>query len=323
MRRKALLMSVLFLIGFSFSLGIDFVRAEYPEKKIRFITSYEPGGLGDITARNLTHYVNPYLGGNVFVENISGASGAIGFRTGAKAKPDGYTLTMMVTSITVAPHLTKDYPTFDLFDFICVVAQDSIILTVKPDSQFKTAEDLISYAKTHPGKVTVALAGGVGGSHHIGMVALSEATGAKFSLVPYKGTAPALVAAMGGHVDAAISNCASPMTYVEGKKLRPLVIFGTDRSKFYPDVPTVKELGYDVVIYMRSGVGVPKGTPKEVKDVLIEAFRKATEDKDYKQVMGQTGMELIFLGPEESFLWFKAQHEFYKNLTAKMGLKPE
>lgn len=323
MSRKVFMISVLLWGVLSFTSWADLVRAEYPDKKIRLIVAVEPGGLSDIMTRTLARYVNPYLGGNVYVENIPGAGSAIGWRAAAKSKPDGYNLAYISTGIMVNPNITKDFPTLDLFDPICVVMQDTLVLTIKPDGRFRRATDLISYAKVHPGDVTVGIAGGVGGPHHLMILALADAAGAKFAIVPYKGDAPTLVAAMGGHIDISAASCSGSKTYVEGKKLLPLVVSGAERSRLYPDVPTVKELGYDVVVYIWGGVGVPKGTPKEVKDILVEAFRKATEDEGYKKLMDEMALKQIFLDPEKAGPWLKAQNTFFKNMATKIGLKPE
>jgi tripartite-type tricarboxylate transporter receptor subunit TctC len=271
----------------------------------------------------LARYANPYLGGHVYVENIVGAASAIGYRTAAKTKPDGYTLSLISDGILIRPHFVKDYPTLDLFDMICVVVQDPFVLTTKPDGRFKTAADLISYAKAHPGEVTAGIAGGVGGPHHLTLAALEDATGAKFSIVPYTGDSPTLSAAMGGHIDISVASCSASKTLVEGKKLRPLVISDSERSNLYPDAPTFKELGYDVFHLTCTGFGVPKGTPKEVKDVLVGAFRKATQDEGYKKLMDQVGVKQIFLDSEEAGPWLKALDTRIRNLATRIGLKPE
>jgi len=322
MIKRIFLISILFLISFSLLFGVDLIWAKYPERKIRFIAAFAPGGGSDLVARTLAKYVNPYLDNRVYVENVVGAGGAIGFREGAKASPDGYTLTMIVTGLTVSPHVVKDFPSYDLFDPICIVAQDPMTLTVNMESRFKTIQDLISYAKANPGKVSVSTSG-VGSVNHLEIAAFADAIGAQFNIVPFKGSNPALVGAMGGHVDVATSGCSEAISLVEGKKLRPLVVFGTKRSRLYPDVPTARELGYEVLIYMWRGVGVPKGTPKEVRAVLVEAFRKTTEDEECKKFMDQVGLERIYLGSEEAAAWLKAQNDFFKNVVKKIGLKPE
>jgi tripartite-type tricarboxylate transporter receptor subunit TctC len=322
MTRKIFSVGVLVLMFSLFVFHLDPVFAQYPEKTIDFVVPFEPGGGTDLVARTLERFVNPYLRGKIVIKNVAGAGGAIGFREGAKAPADGYTLTMLVTSIMVGPNIMKGYPTYDLFDPICVVAQDPSAITVKTDSRFKTLEDLISYAKANPRMVSASTFG-VGSISHLEMAAFEKATGTTFNLVPYKGAVPALTAAIGGHVDVGPAGCSEAKTYVEGKKLRPLVVFGSKRSQIYPDVPTAKELGYDVVLYQWRGVGVPKGAPKEIKEVLSGAFKKAMENEECKNTFEKLGLERIYLGPEEADRWLKVQNELIKNLATKIGLEPK
>jgi tripartite-type tricarboxylate transporter receptor subunit TctC len=304
------------------NFNADWAWAKFPEKNIEFIVAWDPGGGVDLVARALTQYLNPHLGGRVFVKNVPGSGGAIGFREVVKATPDGYTMMMMSTSIMVGPHVIKGHAPYDSLDPICVVAQDPSTLMVKPDSPFKNVSDLISQAKSRPGMVSASTFG-FGSISHLVMAAFEKATGTKFNLVPYKGTAPAITAAMGGHVDLSANEAATAQTYVKGNKLRPLVVFGAKRSPLYPDVPTAKELGIDVVIYQWRGVGVPKGTPKEVKDTLAEAFRKAMESEECKKTFDQIGLERIYLNSEESVSWLKGQNEIISSLAKSVGLEPK
>lgn len=320
MKNRILSISVLFLNFFLFAFSGDFVWAKYPEKPIRFVVPWAPGGGGDIIARTLTRYVNPYLDGKVYVENVTGAAGAIGYREAAKAPPDGYTITLTVTSLTVGPHVIKDFPSYDLLDQICIVAQDPTAVFVKIDSRFKTAQDLISYVKSHPGVISAGHAG-VGSGPHLGIEAFAEAIGAKLNMVPYKGTNPAVVAAAGGHVDVGVGGCSESLFLVEGKKLRVLLVLGSKRSRVYPDVPIAKELGYDVAIYQWRGVACPKGTPKEIKEVLVEAFRKAMENEECTKLIDQMGLERIYLGPEVAGPWLKAQDDFFRSVVNKIGIQ--
>jgi tripartite-type tricarboxylate transporter receptor subunit TctC len=322
MRRKSFGVWMIFLVPIFISLVGNFAWAKYPERKIRFIVPMAAGGGADLLARTLARFVNPNLNDKVYVENVAGGGGAIGFREGAKATPDGYTLTMLVTTITIAPHVTKGFPTYDLYDPICILATDPMMLTVSSDSPYKNIGDLISYAKANPGKMTASTSG-VGGPSHLGIAAFAEATGTQFTLVPYKGSAPALMAAAGKHVDIGTSTCSEAVTMVEGKKLRPLVVFSPKRSRLFPDVPTTKEAGYDVVLNFWRGIGVPKGTPKEVKTTLVGAFRKAMENEECKKFTDQQGLDRVFLEPEEAGPWLKNQHEFFKSTAAKIGLQPQ
>jgi tripartite-type tricarboxylate transporter receptor subunit TctC len=298
------------------------IWAKFPEKRIRLIAAFAPGGGADIMARSLTKFVNPYLDGRIYVENIPGASGAIGFREGAKSAPDGYTLVMMVSTIMTGPHVTKGYPTYDLFDPVCVAAQDPTMISVKQDSRFKTIQDLIAYAKANPGSLTVATAG-VGAIDHFYMSAFAKSIGIDFNFVPYKGAGPATVAAAGGHAEAVGSGYSEAFSLMTGKKLRPLLVFTNERSPLFPDVPTAKEIGYEVIVVLFRAVGAPKGTPKEVKDILADAFKKAIENQEFQKMVKEMGLQPIFIGPDEARVFLKKQSDFFTEIADKIGLKPQ
>ncbi len=319
MTRKALWVCFL-LIVFSSTFWVDLVWAKYPEKPIRVMVTWPPGGRATILARVLAQYANPYLNGKLYVENVVGAGGAIGYREAAKAAADGYTLVMTVTSLTIGPHVTKDYPSHDLFDHICIIAQDPVTIFVKNDSRFKTPKDLISYAKANPEMISAGHAG-AGTGPHLTMSAFAEAIGTKFNLVPYKGDGDATVAGAGGHVDLAVAASSSGYSLVDGKKLRPLLVFGSKPARLFPNVPTAKELGYDIVIYLWTGIGVPKGAPKEVKTALAEAFDKAMRNEECKKLIEKTAIEVNYLGPEEAKSYIIAQDLFFKGVVNKLGLK--
>ena len=322
MKRLILWVVILFPIIFFFAFGLNFAWAAYPDRKIRFIIQYEPGGLSDTTARAVVRYANPYLGDRIYLENIPGGGSTIGSWECLNAPPDGYTLTLLVTSTIAGPYVNKKAPSYDLFDPVCIIGLDPLMVGVKIDSRFKTAADLISYAKSHPGDVTMGTAG-FGTIHHMGVEAFAGSIGAKITAVPFKGSGPSLVAAIGGHVDAAMASYVPSRPYVEGKKLRGLVVLDAKRSSLFPDVPTAKDLGYDAVVVTFQGIGVRKGTPEEVKAVLVEAFRKASEDEGFKKLMDQLGMERLYLGPKEAIPWLKSQHDLIKGIATKIGLKPE
>jgi tripartite-type tricarboxylate transporter receptor subunit TctC len=321
MLRKSLL-TVMAALAIGSLLLPATAKAKYPDKKIRLIAPFAPGGGADIMARSVTKFLNPYLDGRVYVENIAGASGAIGFREGAKAAPDGYTLTMLVTTIMSAPNVTKNFPTYDLFDPLCIVAQDPTMMSVRTESRFKNINELISFAKGNPGQLSVSTAG-VGAIDHLYLAAFAKIIGADFNFVPYKGAGPATVAAAGGHAEAVGSGYSEAFTLLQGKKLRPLVAFTNSRSAIYPEVPTARELGHDLVVYLWRGIGAPKGLSKEVKDTLVTAFRKATAEDEFKKLISQMGLQPIFLGPEEAGPFLKQQNDLLKGIATKIGLEPQ
>jgi tripartite-type tricarboxylate transporter receptor subunit TctC len=315
---------IFFILALAFvcsGAGTDFSWGKYPEKKVRLIVPFAPGGGADIMARALHKYANPHLGGRLYVENIAGASGAIGWREAAKSDPDGYTLCMMVTTMMTAPHTTKNFPTYDLFDVIGVTARDPGMFSVKIDSRFKNIQELIAFAKGNPGKLVVSTAG-VGAIDHLYISAFAKSIGADFNYVPYKGAGPAVVAAAGGHADAVGSGYSEAFSLLSGKKLRPIVVFTPTRFTNYPEIPTATEIGHELVIYHWRAVGAPKGITSEAKAVLEEAFRQAVENPEFQKMVMELGLEPKFLGPIEAAPFLKKQDGFLSGIAKKIGLQP-
>lgn len=321
--KKILFCSAAFEVVFSFIPGTNFVWAAYPEKTIRLIVAAPPGGSADVIGRIVARYVSPFLGAaQVFVDNVSGASNAIGYRKGGSSTPDGYTLMLLNTAIVIGPHTTKGYPTYDLFDAVCVLTLETRLIVTAWNSSFKTIGDVISFAKANPGKLTVGT-DGFGTSAYMGLMAFSVATGTTYTHVPYAGSGPAILAALGGHLDLSLSSSSALKPHFDSKKMRPLVTFGRKRYDIYPSAPTAKELGYDAEVLSFNGIGVPKNTPKDVIEVLAKALKKATEDPEYGKLVANMGSENNFMGPEVAGPWIKVQDAFYKGLALKIGMKPE
>jgi len=196
------------------------------------------------------------------------------------------------------------------------------MISVKTDSRFKTINELIAHAKKNPGGLTVATAG-VGAIDHFYMRAFANSIGVEFNFVPYKGAGPATVAAAGGHAGAVGSTYSEAFTLTTGKKLRPLLLFTNERSSMFPDVPTAKEIGHDLVVVNFRAVAAPKGIPKDVKDVLAEAFKKAIENPEFQKLVKDMGLQPTFIGPDESRLFLKKQDDFFTGIANKIGMKPQ
>jgi len=320
MKRRLLSLFVLALIA---ALGAQSAwAAKYPERKIKLICAWAPGGGSDLMARTLARLVNQTLDGRVYVENITGATGLMGMREALNAPPDGYTLMLLTTTNSIAPAVMKDYPTPDQLDPFTVAGEDPMVMVVGLDSPFKTVADFIAAAKASPGKLTVATSGH-GSPQHLAMAAFAAASGIEVSYVPFKGAAPALVATVGRHVDAVANGVSEMIAMNEAKKIRGLVAMSTKRQRQYPDVPTAKELGYDVVVSRWMGVAAPKGLPAEVKALLVDAFKKATDTEEFKKFNAQNGLEPFHGTAEEARAWIKNQAEYFKKVAERAGIKPE
>jgi tripartite-type tricarboxylate transporter receptor subunit TctC len=315
--------AVLSLVFFFGTVDVNSaLAAGYPERKIRLIAAFAPGGGTDLGARTLARYANPFLEDRLYVENVVGAGGAIGFREGAKAPADGYTLTMITTSTVIGENFVKDWPKIEGFEPICILNTDPMTLTVKADSRFKTAADLASYAKAHPGELSISTAGH-GSYSHLLAVAVQEMLGSKMNIVPFQGAQPALTAVAGGHVELGASGIHDALTLLEGKKIRSLMVFSDKRSSYLPDVPTTKEIGYSFVMDSFIGVGAPRGTPKQIIEYLGQSFKKAVENEECKKAFENVGLPISFIPPQEAGPWLKATRDLFGNLATKAGIKPE
>lgn len=270
----------------------------WPERSITFICPWPAGGTADQSMRALCSVAARVLGQSIAVENKVGASGMIGAKALASAKPDGYTIGQIPISVTrfsqlgtLAADPRKD------FTYIARTSGQTFGIAVPANSPFKTLKDFVAHAKANPGKVTYAHAG-VGGATHVGMEEFASAAGIQFNHVPYKGGSEALQGVLGGHVDA-LADSSSWAPHVEAGKLRLLATWGELRTARFKDVPTLRELGYDVVVDAPNGIGAPKGLDPAVAAKLRDAFRQAANSPEFKAVIDKLDAPLLYLdGPD-------------------------
>ena len=283
----------------------------YPTRPITMIAPFPPGGVADLTARPVAAAMEKTLKNPVGVVNKTGAAGAVGMQFVATSKPDGYTLLLALSSISIIPEADKlfDRPpafTVDQFAPIALISADPTILVVPAGKPWKTAKELIEDAKKRPGQISYS-SSGVYGTLHMAMELFSHATGAKLRHVPYAGAAPALTAILGGHVDALASGPAVVLPHIKSGALRALAGWGDKRVAALPDVPTFKELGYpDAEFYIWAGVFAPRGTPEPVLAKLRETLRVAMADPDFKGAMDKLETPIVFKQGEEFARFFEA-----------------
>ena len=283
----------------------------WPERSITFICPWPAGGTADQSMRALCSVAARVLGQSIAVENKVGASGMIGAMALASAKPDGYTIGQIPISVTrfsqlgtLAADPRKD------FTYIARTSGQTFGIAVPANSPFKTLKDFVAYAKANPGKVTYAHAG-VGGATHVGMEEFASVAGIQFNHVPYKGGSEALQGVLGGHVDA-LADSSSWAPHVEAGKLRLLATWGELRTARFKDVPTLRELGYDVVVDAPNGIGAPKGLNPAVAAKLRDAFRQAANSPEFKAVIDKLDAPLLYLdGPD----YEKYVHTVYQKET--------
>jgi tripartite-type tricarboxylate transporter receptor subunit TctC len=263
---------------------------EFPSRAISMIVAFPPGGVADITGRPTAAAMEKILKHPVTVVNRPGAAGAVGNSAVANAKPDGYTLLMALSSISVIPaadELFNRKPAYSLDQFapIALISADPTILVVHPSLPVKTLKELVVLARSKPGQMSFS-SSGVYGALHMPMEMFLHAAKLKMRHVPTTGGGPAITALLGGHVEMTAGGPAAISAHVKSGKMRTIASWGGDRIPSFQDVPTFKELGYkDVEYYIWAGLFAPRGTPDSVMKVLRDAARRAAQDPDFKSAM--------------------------------------
>jgi tripartite-type tricarboxylate transporter receptor subunit TctC len=270
----------------------------YPDRPIVFICPWPAGGTADQSMRALCQAASKSLGQPIAVENKAGASGMIGAKAIASAKPDGYTIGQIPISVTRFSQLgTVALDPLKDFTYIARTSGQTFGIAAPADSRYKTLQNAVAYAKANPGKVTYAHAG-VGGATHVGMEEFALATGIQFNPIPFKGGAEALQAVLGGHVDL-LADSSSWAPHVESGKLRLLATWGENRTPRFKDTPTLQELGYNVVVDAPNGIGAPKGLDPAIAKRLRDAFKLAVFSSEFKQSLDRIDAPALYLdGPE-------------------------
>ena len=273
--------------------------ADFPKSPITLVMPWGAGGATDITFRALCEAVKTYLGQPVIVENRPGGGSAVGVGSIVGKKPDGYTVVEATESLHRNSYINKlPFDTVKDVTPIILVGGHQVGIVVRSDSPFKTLNELIDYARANPGKLSY-MASGIGTAGHIAWEETAyNAGGLKLQHVPSKGDQESSAALLGGHVDMA-STTAGWIPLVEAGKLRLLATYGEKRSKRFPKVPTVKELGCKVVHNNLMVILGPKGMDPEVVKILQDAFHKAQDDPRFISAMGKYDMPIMYMGAKE------------------------
>jgi tripartite-type tricarboxylate transporter receptor subunit TctC len=298
----------------------------YPVKPVRLIVPFPPGGGTDFVARAIQPRLAEALGQQILIDNRAGATGIVGTELGAKAPPDGYTLTM-ATGATISanmalfPKLPYDPPK----DFVGVtlVASQPNVLAVHPSLPAKSVRDLIAIAKARPGQLNYATSG-AGSSHHLSGELLKSMAGINIVHVPYKGTGPAIIDAVGGHVEVIFSGIAAILPQVKSAKLRALGITAARRSSILPDLPTIAEAGlpgYEITSW--HGVLAPAGTPQPVVLRVRDAAAKALASPDVHERFASQGAEPVGSTSDAFAKFMRADIAKIGKLIKTAGIKAE
>jgi tripartite-type tricarboxylate transporter receptor subunit TctC len=292
-------------------------------KPISMVVGFPPGGVADLTARPMAVVLERILKQKVLVENRAGAGGAVGNAYVAKARPDGYTLLMALSSVSILPEADKvngkapGY-TLDQLVPVALISADPTVLVVRAESPYRSIKDLVDAARANPGKINYA-SSGYYSALHTPMEMFSIATGAKLFHIPYQGGGPAVTAILGGQVDALASGPGPVLQHIKAGKLRALASWGDKRHPALPDVPTLKELGIDNEFYIWAGLFAPAGTPEAVIRQLRDAVRQAVADPQFRQVMESSGQPIQYLDQAEFRVFFDKDAKKMADVVRQIG----
>jgi tripartite-type tricarboxylate transporter receptor subunit TctC len=302
--------------------GAARAQAKFPDRAIRLIIPWAAGGPADAGFRILAQSVSKKLGQQVIVDNKAGASGIMGAMALQEAKPDGYTISQMHMSVLRQPLLNKQltYNPIDDLTYILQITGFIMGVVVKTDAPWKTLPELLAYAKANPGKLNWGTLG-IGSTQHLAMERVGMAQGLSWTHAPYRGTADTLRALLGGEIDFA-SEASGWAPMVQAGQLRLLAVFTAERAKRFPDVPTVKELGLDVVVDSPGGLIGPKGMDPAVVAVLADAFRAAAQEPEHLKFLENMDQPLILLDGPAYKAAMARTYEEEKELLGRLNLLP-
>lgn len=302
--RSALLFALALFVAACSALAQD----SYPTRPITLIVPFPPGGVAEITGRPTGMAMEKIVKQPVAIVNRPGAGGAVGNAAVANAKPDGYTLLMALSSISVIPAADalfdrKPAYAIDQFAPVALISADPTILVSHPSLPVKNLKELVALARAKQGQMSYS-SSGIYGALHMPMEMFLHHYRLKMRHVPTTGGGPALTTLLGGHVELTSGGPAAITTHVKSGKLRAHVSWGAKRHENYPDVPTFKEQGADIEYYIWTGLMAPRATPEPVMKVLRDAARKAVDDADFKSAMARVNSPIQYMdAPEFARYW--------------------
>lgn len=321
MKKGNLLIGIIILaltVGFSISSTTKASEVAYPTKPVQLIIPFPPGGW-DLAIRPLADISESFLGQKIVIVNKPGAASVSGTAEGIKSRPDGYTIFVAgVGAMSLQPHMGKvPYKVPDDFEPIMLIGSNPTMLAVGVNSPLKSIEDLVREAKKRPGEIKFG-SSSPGSIQHLAAELLSEKANIELSHVPFQGAGPAVTALLGGHIDLCSSNPLNLYDHIQNKKFRGIGIFDSKRSPGYPEIPTLKEQGYDLVVTVWFGIAVPKKTPTHIINKIHDAFKKGMENEKFINQMAQLKQDITYLGPNDFRKFIKEQHDFNGKIISRL-----
>ncbi|MBI5276364.1 MAG: tripartite tricarboxylate transporter substrate binding protein [Burkholderiales bacterium] len=319
MRRRSILSAGLALA----TAPAAFAQAPYPTRPVTMIVPFPAGGLADIVARPVAEAMGRELGQPVVIENRGGAGGGIGMGVAAKAAPDGYTILMALSSFSVLPEADVLLGRSPMYTFgslrpIARFTADPTVLAVRAEAPWKTVKEFVDFAKANPGKINYGSSGNYG-TMHVPMEILSQVAGIKMTHVPFTGAGPAVVALLGGQIDAISTGPATVLQHVKAGKIRVLAHWGAARLDALPDVPTLKEAGFPAEYAQWSGLFIPAATPEPVAQRLRAAARAAANDAKVKEVILNAGSPVLYQDTPDFEKYVQADVRRMADVVKKIG----
>ncbi|WP_427306026.1 tripartite tricarboxylate transporter substrate binding protein [Cupriavidus sp. H39] len=295
------------------------LASAFPTRPVTLIVPFAAGGATDTLVRTLADGASKTLGQPVIVENRPGAAGVLGANVVARAKPDGYTLTVMPEPVFRLPHLQKT-PFDPLRDFTYVIHLTGYTLgvAVRADAPWKSWQDLVEDARKRPGKISYGSTG-TNGTMHVTMEEIGQKLDIQFNHVPYKGESEIITALMGGHIDLAVT-AGGIGPYVDSGKARWLVLWTAEHSRRWPRVPTLRDVGIDMVSTSPFGIAGPRNMEPQAVQVLHDAFRKALNDPTLQKLLERLDQETAYLNSADYTSFARQRYESQGKLVKRLGL---
>jgi tripartite-type tricarboxylate transporter receptor subunit TctC len=317
--RISVLFATIVVLAIGFSTP-TLSSAKFPSQNITIIVPFGAGGGADVLLREIGNIMEGDLGVGVAVVNKPGAGGAVGWKALAAAKPDGYTLGYMSSSLIFKTYQGKAGLDFRNYEPIGMNSESPYAVSVKADSQWKTLKEFINYARAHPKEIRVSN-GGTGAIWHISALAFAKETGIQLRHIPYKGGKAASAALAGGHVEATFVTPPEVAPLVQANKLRMLAVGADKRDPNHPNVATVKELGVNLSLGVWRALCAPKGTPPDRIAIIARAFKKAVLSERYKNFANKAGFAVVFLDTGDFKKRIAEDARQFKPLIEQLGKK--
>ena len=317
-RRSTLLAALLLSSAFS-----AIAQGSWPTRSITMIVPFPPGGLADLVARPVAEAMSRELGQPVVIENKGGAGGGIGMSLAAKSKPDGYTMVMALSSLTVLPEadvVLGRAPMFGLNDLrpVARYTADPTVLAVRAESPWKSVQEFVDDAKKRPGAINYGSSGNYG-TMHVPMEILAQVSGSKLTHIPFTGAGPAVVALLGGQIDAVSTGPATVLQHVKAGKLRVLGHWGNGKLASMPDVTSLKDAGFNAEYAQWSGLFIPSATPEPVAQRIRAAARAAAQDAKVKEIILGAGSPVQFQDSPDFEKYVQADAKRMVDVVKKIG----